>query len=176
MDRKKKMISYIIALVVAAGIVALDQYTKWLAVENLTNGGASKPFIKGIVEFSLIENTGGAWGILSDYTWILVSLTLVVMIVIIALLLKHGVADKMVFWAATLVLGGGIGNMIDRVFKGGKVVDFLHFEFWKTFPTFNVADCAIVLGAALLILHFVLDTVKDYKKQRAPKEENDEDN
>lgn len=165
------MISYIIAIIVAGGIVGLDQYTKSIAVENLVNGGTPKPFIKGLIEFNLIENTGGAWGILSDYTWILISITLVVTVVIIALLLKYGAGNKLLFWAATCVLGGGIGNMIDRIFKGGKVVDFLHFEFWKSFPTFNLADCAIVIGAALMIIYFVVDAAKDVKKQRSVKKD-----
>ena len=165
------MISYILAVIVAGGIVGLDQYTKSIAVAKLVNGGAPTPFIKGFLEFNLIENTGGAWGILSDYTWILISITLVVTVVIIALLLKYGAGNKLLFWAATCVLGGGVGNMIDRIFKGGKVVDFLHFEFWKTFPTFNIADCAIVLGAGLMIVYFVIDAVKDVKKQRSGKKD-----
>ena len=53
-----------------------------------------------------------------------------------------------------------------RVFYGGNVVDFLHFEFWPTFPIFNVADCAIVVGAGLLILVFILDAIKDMKSKK----------
>lgn len=165
------MISYILAIIVAGGIVGIDQYTKSIAVAKLINGAPPTPFIKGFLEFNLIENTGAAWGMLSDYTWILISITLVVTVVIIALLLKYGAGNKLLFWAATFVLGGGVGNMIDRVFKGGKVVDFLHFEFWKSFPTFNIADCAIVLGAALMIVYFIIDAVKDYKKQRNAKKD-----
>ena len=69
--------------------------------------------------------------------------------------------SKLLFWAVTLVLSGGIGNMIDRIFRGGNVVDFLHFEFFPQFPIFNIADCAVVLGAGLLILYFLIDTVKE---------------
>ncbi|MBO4468647.1 MAG: signal peptidase II [Clostridia bacterium] len=173
---KKKMISYILALIVAGGIISIDQYTKALAVERLADSGNAQPFIKGILEFSLIKNTGGAWGILHDNTWILISVTLVVTVVIVALLLKYGPGNKLVFWAATFVLGGGIGNMIDRIFKNGAVVDFLHFEFWKTFPTFNIADCAIVVGAALMVLYFMLDSIKEYKKRKIVKKDDNEDN
>lgn len=56
--------------------------------------------------------------------------------------------------------------MIDRVFRKGYVVDFLHFSFFKSFPVFNVADCAVVLGAALLILYFLKGAIKDAKKKR----------
>ena len=60
--------------------------------------------------------------------------------------------------------------MIDRVFRDGKVVDFLHFEFYPTFPVFNVADIGVVVGAGLLILYFVLDTLKDIRKGAAKNE------
>ena len=168
------MLSYILAIIVAGGIVAIDQYTKSLAVENLVNGGASRPFIKGFIEFSLIKNTGGAWGMLSGYTWLLVSITLVVTVVVIALLLKFGAKNKLIFWAATFVLGGGVGNMIDRVFKNGEVVDFLHFEFFKSFPTFNIADIAVCIGAALMLLYFVIDTAKETKNRRKIADNNEE--
>ena len=56
--------------------------------------------------------------------------------------------------------------MYDRIFRNGNVIDFLHFDFWPTFPIFNIADCAIVIGAGLLILYFILDTVKEFKIKR----------
>ena len=56
--------------------------------------------------------------------------------------------------------------MIDRIFNDGKVIDFLHFEFWPTFPVFNVADCAIVIGSCLLVLYFIMDTAKETKTKR----------
>ena len=68
-----------------------------------------------------------------------------------------------------LVLSGGVGNMIDRVFRDGNVIDFLHFEFFPSFPVFNVADCAIVVGAGLLILYFLIDSVRESKRKSAEK-------
>lgn len=169
------MLSYVLALIVAGGVVGLDQYTKALAVNNLING-ESKVFIKGILRLAFCENTGGAWGMLSGYTWLLVSITFVIFVVLVALLLKLGAKNKLLFWAIALVLSGGVGNMIDRVFKGGKVVDFLQFDFWRSFPIFNVADCAVVIGAGLLIFYFVLETVKDSKNKKVLKEEITNDN
>ena len=60
-------------------------------------------------------------------------------------------------------------NMIDRVFRDGNVIDFLHFEFFPSFPVFNVADCAIVVGAGLLILYFLIDSVRESKRKSAEK-------
>ncbi len=113
-----------------------------------------------------IHNTGGAWGVLSGNTWILLSLTVVVMAVLITFFLKNDKANRLLLWAVCLVTSGGIGNLIDRVFRNGWVIVFLHFEFFPTFPVFNVADIAVVVGAGLLILYFVTDTFKDIKKGR----------
>ena len=103
---------------------------------------------------------------LGGYTWLLLSVTIVVMLVCLALLLNYGVKDKLMFWAIILVLSGGVGNMIDRIFRGGNVIDFLHFEFWPTFPVFNIADCAVVVGACLLIFYFLKGLVDEQKQKR----------
>ena len=160
------MISYILALVVGGAVLAVDQYTKYLIMTNFSLGEGTG-FIKGLIDIVYIHNKGGAWGILEGHTWGLLAMTVVIMLVCLALLFKWGAKNKLVFWAMSLVLFGGIGNMIDRIFRDGNVVDFLHFEFWPTFPVFNVADCAIVIGVALLMLYFVMDTIRDLKAKMA---------
>ncbi len=159
------MISYILAVLVAILIVGADQYTKMIVNSTMING-KSITFIKGIIDFTYVENSGSAWGMLSGHTWILIAATFVIMLVLIALLLKYGVKNKLLFWATVLVLAGGIGNMIDRVFRGGKVIDFLQFAFWKDFPVFNIADCAVVIGAGMMVLYFVIDIIKENKAKR----------
>lgn len=156
------MLSYILALVCGGGLLFFDQYTKNYIATNYTLA-ESHVFLKGFLDITYIHNTGGAWGLLSGHTWILLSVTTITMLICIALLLKVGIRNKLMFWAITLVMFGGIGNMIDRVFRGGKVVDFLHFSFWPQFPVFNIADCGVVIGAGLIVLYFVLDIVRDYK-------------
>lgn len=126
----------------------------------------SYEFLPGLIDITYIHNDGGAWGMLGGYTWLLLSATIVVMLVCIALLLKCGASDKLMFWAIVLVLSGGVGNMIDRIFRDGNVIDFLHFEFWPTFPVFNVADCAIVVGAGLLLLYFFKGIMEEEKQKR----------
>ena len=125
--------------------------------------GEGTDFIKGLIDIVYIHNKGGAWGILEGHTWGLLAMTIVIMLICLALLFKWGAKNKLLFWAMSLVLFGGLGNMIDRIFRDGNVVDFLHFEFWPTFPVFNVADCAIVIGVALLVIYFIFDTIKDMK-------------
>ncbi len=150
------MITYILAALCGIAIIALDQYTKYYIAANYTLA-ESHIFIPKVIDITYVKNSGAAWGMLSDRTWLLISATAVVMLICIALLLKYGTRNKLLFWAMIFVLSGGIGNMIDRIFRGGSVVDFLHFSFWPQFPVFNIADCAIVLGACLLVLYFLID-------------------
>lgn len=159
------MISYILALICGVAVLVADQITKFYIISNFEIGG-SADFLRGFIDIIYINNKGGAWGILQGYTWALLSITAIVMVICFTLLLKLGRRNKILFWAITLVLFGGIGNMIDRIFRDGNVVDFLHFEFWPTFPIFNVADCAVVVGAGLLIFYFVYDSIKDAKQKK----------
>lgn len=166
------MFSYILAIIVGLAVVALDQITKFAVVQNMDLGGESVEFINGFIEFTYIHNEGGAWGFLDGNTWILVSLTVTAMLVCLALLLRHGLENKLLFWSLILVLAGGIGNLIDRILRGGKVIDFLNFEF-ISFPVFNVADIAVCVGVGLLFLYFVIDTVKDVKSRKKSRAQNE---
>lgn len=160
------MISYILAVLCGALIILADRLTKYYISVNFVLG-ESREFINGFINLTYIHNRGGAWGMLYGHTYILIPLTVVIMAVCVFLYIKYGNNSRLLLWAITLVLSGGIGNMIDRVFHGGNVVDFLHFEFFPSFPIFNVADCAIVVGAGLLILYFILDAIKEEKQKRA---------
>jgi signal peptidase II len=159
------MVFCILAIVMGLAVLVADQLTKLYIISNFSLGEGCG-FIKGLIDIVYIHNRGAAWGMLSGKTWFLVALTSVVMIVCIFLLIKTFKDNKLMLWAITLVLSGGVGNLIDRVFFGGNVIDFLHFEFWPTFPIFNVADCAIVLGAGLMMLGFLMDMVKDTKNKK----------
>lgn len=170
------MISYLSALGCSIFLLLADQYTKYFISTNMELFDR-REFINGFIDITYIHNTGGAWGIFSGLTWFLLSLTVIVMIICITLLFKVATKSRLLFWAISLVMAGGLGNMIDRIFRDGSVVDFLHFEFWPTFPVFNIADIGVVVGAGLLILYFVIDTVNEYKKTNAQKKEfaNEED-
>ena len=162
------MLSYILAVVSAVLLLGADQLTKYL-ISTRFELEESRVFLKGFIEFLYIHNRGSAWGLLYGKTYILIPITVIVMAVCIILYKKYGKKNKLLFWAIMLVLSGGIGNMIDRVFRDGNVIDFLHFEFFPSFPVFNVADCAIVVGAGLLILYFLIDSVKESKRKSAEK-------
>lgn len=99
-------------------------------------------------------NTGGAYSMLSDKTWllILVSVVFIVIICIYDLIVKHKSTTYSI--GVGFIVGGAIGNLIDRIFLGG-VRDFIFFEFYKTFPTFNVADSFLFIGTCIVIIYAI---------------------
>jgi signal peptidase II len=140
-----------LVLVVAGGIVVLDQLTKAWAVARL-KGQPSIEVIGTWLQFTYGENTGAAFGIGTGFTWIFTAIAIVVAVVIIRTAAKLG----SVWWAVALggLLGGAVGNLIDRLTRApgpgqGYVVDFIALP---NFPIFNVADMAITGSAALMIL------------------------
>ena len=159
------MVSYILAVFCGVLILVADQFTKYYIISNFTLGQSAE-FINGFIDITYIHNRGGAWGMLSGYRAVLLIITAAVMAVCVIMLVKFGRKSKLFFWAVMLVLAGGVGNLIDRVFRGGNVIDFLHFEFIPDFPVFNIADCGIVIGAGLLILYFLIDMIKETKSKK----------
>lgn len=160
---------YIIASIFAVLVVIIDQLTKAYVAANVPLASLASdttPIIEGVLDLTHVHNNGGAWGLLGGYTWVLLSLTLLIMIVCIAMLIKNGFKSKLLFCSVCLILAGGLGNMIDRIFRGGVVVDFLQFHFWPTFPIFNIADIAVCVGAGLLLLYFIIDIYKEHKSRK----------
>ena len=137
---------------VALAVIVADHLTKWWVSSTLDYHA----FIPVLPFFSLVlvHNTGAAFSFLADaggwQRWFFVAVGVVATVVITRLLKRHAHEPRMAF-ALALVLGGALGNVIDRVVLG-HVVDFLYFHY-KSFawPAFNVADSAITVGAALLI-------------------------
>ena len=156
--------SFVLAIATAVIFLAADQITKYIVMTNMTLG-ETVDFIDGFLDFTYIHNDGGAWGMLGGERWLLLGVTSVVMVAIIIFLIKNARKSLLLFWAGCFVISGGFGNMIDRILRDGNVVDFLRVRFID-FPIFNIADCAVVIGAGLLILYFVLDTINDIKAKR----------
>lgn len=142
---------YVIALVA----VVIDQLTKYLVVKNMELG-QSIPLIPDVFHLTSHRNMGAAFGILQNQRLLFIVITIAVIIGIIVSLIRVGNRQPTLSLALSLVLGGAIGNFIDRV-STGKVVDFLDFTLIN-FPIFNVADAAITIGVGLLILDLVLES------------------
>ncbi|MDO4742583.1 MAG: signal peptidase II [bacterium] len=155
--------SYVFAVIVAVIIFAVDQLSKYLITQNFILG-ESIPVINGVLNFTYINNMGAAFGIMKNQTWLLLAVTVVVTVICFCILIKKTYRSKIVFWGILLIISGGLGNIVDRVFRNGNVVDFLELDFIR-FPVFNVADCAIVVGAGLLILYFIVDFIGELRRE-----------
>lgn len=138
-----------LALLVAAAILAVDQLVKWWVVATLP--GEPKVLIDGFLQLRYVTNFGAAFSILDGFGSVIAlgAIAAAVFIFVVAV----NVTSKGETVALGLVLGGALGNLADRAFRGdgfldGGVVDFVDFSF---FPAFNVADAAITIGAALAL-------------------------
>lgn len=167
----------VILIAVIAGVIGLDQLTKWLAVVCL-QGEASFPLWKGVLHFTYVENTGMAFGMLKDHRWVFMVFSTIAIVALMIYLFRFRPEGKWMQISMAMIIGGGIGNMIDRIFLG-FVVDFIDFTLIN-FAVFNVADSFVCVGAGIMILCLVLDLIKEIKAERAKKEaanseENDND-
>lgn len=149
----------------AAGIVAVDQWSKWLVLENIPLYSQTEA-IPGLFHLTYVRNTGAAFSSFEGAMWLF---TLIFAAITVALLLEYfkfrlplTTFDR---WCLAAIYGGGLGNMIDRL-RLGYVVDMVQVEFMD-FAVFNVADCFITCGCIALIVHlafFNREFWKDEKK------------
>jgi signal peptidase II len=158
---------YVYALIV----FLLDQATKWLIVHNIPLH-ENRPVIGEFFQLTSHRNRGAAFSILQDKRWFFVVITLVVIIGILWYIRKTIRENKrLLSFALSLLLGGALGNFLDRALFG-EVVDFLQFRFTFSFfgkaidyiyPIFNIADSAIVVGVILIFLDSLLAWKKEKK-------------
>ncbi len=133
--------------------VAADQAVKYYVVTHLALY-ESAPLLPGLVELYYIRNTGGGFSILSGHTWLLTLLTAAVMVFVAVLLVRRTFPHPLAMWTLTAILGGGLGNLIDRV-RLGYVVDMFNFQF-MSYPVFNVADILVVCGTIGFAAYYLL--------------------
>lgn len=151
------------------GIIFFDQLSKWLVVIFL-KGNESAVIIENVFQFTYLENRGAAFGMLSDHRWVFLIISAVALIGITVYMIKWRPASKLAYVAISFIVGGGIGNMIDRIWLG-YVIDFIDFcafpKIWSY--VFNVADSFVCVGAGLFILYMILSTIDEIKKEKAMK-------
>ncbi len=139
---------------VAASVIVLDQATKF-AVERTFSHGERLAVVPGFFDLTLVYNRGAAFSFLADAAgwqrWFFIALGAVAAAFIVWLLARHG-SQRLFAFALALILGGAVGNVVDRIARG-HVVDFVLLH-WQRFhwPAFNVADSAITIGAVLLVV------------------------
>ena len=148
----------------AAGIVAADQFTKYLTVAHIALG-EHIPFIPGLLRFTYVRNFGAAFSSLQGQQWLF---ALIFMAFTVMVLWEYR-RKSMPFstferWCIAAIYGGGLGNMIDRV-RLGYVVDMIETEFME-FPVFNVADCFITCGCIALMVSLILFNKEFWKDEK----------
>ncbi len=153
---------YLRLFLAASLVVGVDQLTKSWALENLDQ---PKDIISGVLTLRLTYNSGGAFGLMQGLPGLFLVATIAAAVVILVWV-RH-IDDARWIIPLGLVLGGGLGNVFDRVFRdtGGRVVDFIDFHVW---PVFNVADSCIVIGVASI---FLFGAGKDRTASDAKEEE-----
>lgn len=141
---------YLALAIFAAFTVILDQFTKYLTVCHIAPG-QTVPFWDGVFHFTYVQNTGMAFSLLEGGRWFFLVMTLVIFVLFAVALKRKWITHPTGLWALAAIVGGAVGNLIDRV-RLGYVVDMIEVEF-LSFPVFNVADCFVVCGAILLVIY-----------------------
>lgn len=158
------MITTILWIAIAVISVVLDQITKWLAVVNL-KGNESVSIIGEVLHFTYVENRGAAFGMMKDARWIFMIISTVAIAALVFYLVKYKPKSYLAVSAIGMIVGGGIGNMIDRIWLG-YVVDFIYIKIID-FAVFNVADSFVCVGTALLVIYilfFYKEKTEEIKK------------
>ena len=143
-------------LAVSSFLVLADQAVK-LGITRTMQLGESIPVLPGIFHITYIENPGAAFGMFANQRWVFIVAGILVVLAAGVMYRRIAETGRMVRWGAALLLGGAVGNLIDRV-RLGRVIDFFDFRVW---PVFNIADIGICVGVACLIYALMNDGEKE---------------
>ncbi|MEE0776746.1 MAG: signal peptidase II [Bacillota bacterium] len=148
--------------IIILALVALDQLTKYVILTTMALG-QSIPLV-GILKLTYIQNTGAAFSLFHNASWFFTVVSVItVILIVLALIFWNKPILRNYHLALSIVIGGAVGNLIDRVFRG-FVVDFIDFTY---FPVFNIADIAVCVGVALLALQIFREGDSDSPKEAA---------
>lgn len=150
--------------ILMALIVFVDQLTKYLTVFYLKPVD-TVPLIQDVLHLTYVENRGAAFGMLSENRWVFMTVSIVAILLLAVYLIWKKPKDKWVCLSLSFIIGGGIGNMIDRVALG-YVVDMIDFRLIH-FAVFNVADSFVCVGAGILMVWLIVTGFREYKAEKA---------
>lgn len=151
----------VIPLAAIALLTATDQIIKYFVQQFLQPVGEI-PFIDGIIGWRYLRNTGAAFGSFSDFTIPLSIVTGIVLAVGLYLIIAKKIKSKFYLVCAVMIISGGLGNLIDRIFRH-YVVDYIEVRFMN-FAVFNFADILVTVGAIMLIVYLIVDIFRDGKR------------
>ena len=158
----------VVLIAVIAAVIGLDQLTKWLTVVNLAEY-ESFPVWQDVFHFTYVKNTGMAFGMLKDHRWVFMVFSTIAIVALIVYLFRFRPESRWMQISMAMIIGGGIGNMIDRIFLG-YVIDFIDVTLIN-FAVFNVADSFVCVGAGIMIVCLIIDLIKEIKLEKAQKAE-----
>ncbi|MBR1691127.1 MAG: signal peptidase II [Oscillibacter sp.] len=155
---------YLVFSALALALLALDQWVKvWVSAHLAL--GETAPLLGPVLELHAVHNYGAAWSSFSGQRWLLAGVTGCILLAVAALLARRRIRHPAGLAAAFLILAGGLGNLIDRL-RLGYVVDMLHFPFWPSYPTFNVADICVVCGSVLAVVYYLFLHERNGERER----------
>ncbi|NWJ96357.1 MAG: signal peptidase II [Chloroflexi bacterium] len=163
--KKKRGWSYYWIYGVSAGVYLLDQLVKFWAEQSLgpANSGRTIELLGGQFRFIYIKNSGASFGMLKEVPWLFAILAMVASLGIIIWYQMQGTEDNWQRLGVGLILGGIIGNLSDRLFKGGSVTDMLNFPNIELFRVFNAADAAITCGIVAILIQLLISSLPPQK-------------
>ena len=153
------------ALVIAA-VIAVDQISKILVVQNMEEL-ESVDLIPHVFRLTYIHNEGAAFGMLADHRWVFMVISTIALLALTVYLYRSRKDSKWFTIPLSLIIGGGVANMIDRI-RLNYVVDFCDFylfPFWKWI--FNIADACVVVGAMIIIVYLLIRLIREFRKKGA---------
>ena len=151
MNEQRRSTDLIVSIILIVVIIGLDQVSKLLVCEYVKPVG-SISILSNVLSFTYVENYGAAFGILKSERWFFIIVSLIMILAFMYLLFFKKVKNKWLIASSVLLIGGGVGNLIDRIFKG-YVIDFISLSFFK--PVCNLVDYFITAGAVCLIMYIV---------------------
>ena len=145
-----------LVIISALALGGIDQIIKYFVFENLTRSGAVD-VIPYLLSLLYVENRGVAFGMFQNMQWLFAIFTVIIIAGMIFLIVKKYFSGKLFYIGSALIIGGGIGNLIDRVFRG-FVIDYLQLSFFP--PVCNFADYCVTIGAVLFVISIFISDNK----------------
>lgn len=144
------------------GLITIDQIIKSTIINSICN--SSVTLINGILKLTYIENTGGAFGIGNDSNLMFIIVNIIIITIIAKFIIsKKNELPTSMLLGLSLILAGGIGNLIDRVFRG-FVIDYIDINPLIKYPVFNIADVCVVVGCIIVGINVIVGIIKDRDK------------
>lgn len=173
---EKNVKTKLLPIILAVLVVVLDQITKALIVKNIPVYTIGAQFFGDFLRIIHVRNTGVAFSVGATWSqtarnFLFSLMPLAVIILVVVIYFRNNEFNKLQRWAIMGIVGGGLGNLIDRIVRQDGVVDFIDVKFYGIFglqrwPTFNVADSAVVVCGAILIISFLVTISKENKAKK----------